>query len=66
MAIYHLTTTTPGAPSQFDADDDGTAIAFAMSVVSPLGHALSRDGRFLAWIDPTPESVAEEPLANSP
>jgi hypothetical protein len=53
METYRLDIIGYDAVLEFDGEDDGAAVSVALSARSPLGHALSRGGRFLAWVEPS-------------
>jgi hypothetical protein len=52
METYELAILGSDTLLQFEGDDDLAAIAVALSAQSPLGHILSRSGRFVGWFDP--------------
>jgi hypothetical protein len=52
METYRLDIIGYDAVLEFDGEDDGAAVSVALSARSPLGHTLSRAGRFLAWVEP--------------
>jgi hypothetical protein len=60
METYRLDIIGYDAVLEFDGENDGAAVSVALSARSPLGHTLSRGGRFLAWVEPGDSPVLGE------
>ena len=60
VGLYSIYLAGLDMAAEFEAEDDATATAVAWSAQSPFGHALCRDGRLIAWLEPGDFNLAEE------